>query len=194
MSREQLAELYRTFKQFAWRLEARDTYGVEGENERLQAWLEGRELPRSESKDNWKSLTSAAAEEGRPFSRVRMIRRPLTTYTRWEYSVYPDNLSAGEGVALLERDWLTEQDRENPLWNTDFWLFDDEVAVVQRYAEDGTYLGPVLADDVEPFVVLRRRALELAVPYGEFTLLPDQRSDDQQTQQVEVRQEAARIE
>ncbi|MEU4673973.1 DUF6879 family protein [Amycolatopsis sp. NPDC023774] len=189
MTGEELDELYRTFTRYAWRLEARDVYGVPEENARLQAWLAGRELPRSDSKDAWKELTGVAAAAGRPFARVRMIGRPLTDYTRWEHSIYPDNLSAGEDVRLLERSWLTAEDAANPLWNVDFWLFDDRVAVVQNYADDGSYLGPELAPDPAPYVALRARALELSVPYAEFSLLPDQRSDDQQIRESE----AARI-
>jgi hypothetical protein len=185
---DELNDLYHSCTRYAWRLEARDVYGVPEENDRLQAWLAGRPLPRSDSKDAWKELTSGAAAAGRPFARVRMIGRPLTDYTRWEYEVYSDNISAGEQVRVLERDWLTDADRNNPLWLEDFWLFDDEIAVVQNYGDDGSYLGPTRAADPAPYVALRRRALELSVPYSDFTLLPDQRRGEQQT-----RSEAARV-
>ncbi|GAA1983197.1 DUF6879 family protein [Amycolatopsis minnesotensis] len=175
MTREELAELYRSFRRYAWRLEARDVYGVPAENARLQAFLAGESLPESATKTAWGEQTAAAAAAGRSFARVRMIGHPVTDYTRWEMSVYPENIAAGEDVRILDRAWLND---ENPLWQQDVWLFDDETAVIQRYADDGAYLGPELADDPAPYVALRARALELSVPYSEYTLLPDQRSDE----------------
>lgn len=172
MTHAELDELYQGFAAYAWRLEARDIYGIPEDNARLQAWLAGREVPRSEPKDTWGDLTAAAAADGRPFSRVRMVGRPLTDYTRWEHSLYPENLAAGEDVRLLDRDWLTAVDQANPLWDVDFWLFDDQTAVIQRYDADGGYLGPSLAPDPAPFVTLRARALQLPVPFVEYTLLP----------------------
>lgn len=185
MRSEELDNLYRTFSRYAWRLEARDVYGVQAENERLQAFLEGRELPRSSSKDAWSSMTAAAASAGRPFARVRMVSRPVTDYTRWEFSVYPENIDAGEEVRVLDRAWLNDDD---PLWDTDFWLFDDDTAVVQNYAANGKYLGPSRVEDVRPYVELRTRALQLSVPFDEFTLLPEPRRGEQA---VRNQQEAA---
>jgi hypothetical protein len=179
MTSEELDHLYKSFTTYAWRLEARDVYGVPEENTRLQAFLEGRELPRSDSKDAWSQMTAAAAAAERPFARVRMVGRPVTDYTRWEFSVYPENIRAGEEVRVLDRTWLDADDEFGTLWNTDFWLFDDTTAVVQNYADDGRYLGPTLAEDARPYVQLRARALELSVPYNEFTLLPEPRSGEQ---------------
>lgn len=176
MTGEELDRLYQGFTTYAWRLEARDVYGVPDENERLQAFLEGRELPQSDTKNAWAQTTAAAAAAGRPFGRVRMVGRPVTDYTRWEFSVYPENIAAGEEVRVLDRTWLADND---PLWNTDFWLFDDTTAVVQNYAPDGRYLGPSLAEDVRPYVQMRARALELSVPFDEFTLLPEPRRGEQ---------------
>lgn len=189
MTGDELDQLYRSFSTSAWRLEARDVYGVPEENARLQAFLEGRELPRSTSKDSWSAMTAAAAAAGRPFSRVRMVGRPVTDYTRWEFSVYPENIAAGEEVRVLDRTWLTDDESLGELWHTDFWLFDDTIAVIQNYADDGRYLGPTLADDPTPYVQLRARALELSVPYQEFRLLPEpRRGEEQITRQPETTQ------
>lgn len=160
-----LDELYASFTRYAWRLEALDSYGIPTENERMQAFLAGMPQPRSESKDEWCVLTSKAAAQSRYFSRVRMVGHPLTDYTRWEFSVYPENLTAGEDVRILDRNWLTDT---NPLWNQDFWLFDDEVAVIQKYDTDGTYLGPQKAEDPRPYIELRQKALALSVPYHDY--------------------------
>lgn len=176
MTSEELDELYRSFTRYAWRLEALDVYGVPEENELLQAFLDGREPP-AMGPNPWADMTAAAAAAGRPFGRVRLVGRPVTDYTRWEFTMYPSSIEAGEQVRVLDRAWLAEED-DNPLWNVDFWLFDDEIAVVQHYAANGEYLGPSRAPDPAPFVELRKRALELSVPFSEYTLLPDQRREE----------------
>ena len=167
MNSDELGQLYRTFTRYAWRLEARDVYGVPDENARLQAFLAGRPVPPSSSKSAWTEMTLSAAAAERPFSRVRMVGHPITDYTRWEFSVYPENIAGGEEVRVLDRTLLPDED---PLWDVDFWLFDDKVAVIQNYDEQGHYLGPELAPDVARYVALRRRAMEASVPYDDYVL------------------------
>jgi hypothetical protein len=160
-----LGVLFETFERSAFRLEARDDYRVPEEEERLTAFLFGREVPPRTHDDEWLSLVSRATAAGRRIVRVRIVSRPFTDYTRFELAVYPENIGAGEEVRVLEREWLREM-RDG--WEEDFWLFDGGTAVVLRYDADGRFLGVEEGLNTERYLRIEREALERSVPFAHF--------------------------
>jgi hypothetical protein len=166
---DDLTELYTTFQRTAWRLEARDDYAVPGEDEDFDAFLAGRPVPPRTLENSWWLRTVAAATRaGKSFRRVRLVSHPVTDYTRFELASYPENIGAGEAVRILDRRFLSELDES---WSRqDFWLFDEEIAVLQRYSPHGAFLGVSRADDPRPYVEIRRRAESLSVPFEEYDL------------------------
>lgn len=137
-------DLFGSYQSYAWRLEARDVFNVGiGEDSNVTAWLAGRS--RSDRNSDWHLFTRTAREQGKPVSRVRLIGHPVTLYTAWEVSAYTDSIRAGEDVRILDRNQIA--DDLNPLWDMDFWLFDDQYVVEHR--------------DL---------ALRLSVPYDEYQL------------------------
>jgi hypothetical protein len=107
---------------------------------------------------------------------VRVVGRPVTDYTRFEFAAYPDNIAAGEDIEVIDREQL------DPAWSEvpDFWLFDDTTAFVQHFDDEGRFLGAEPVEDVAPFVQIRQLLIDLAttVPAGRYALdtVPRQRT------------------
>ena len=96
--------------------------------------------------------------------RVRLVSTPLTEYQRFQFRWgYEENTAAGEEISILDQ-------RPDGLWAVDFWLFDDRLAVVLEYDDEGRFLRPVVAETVESYRHARDMALKSAVPFREYRL------------------------
>jgi hypothetical protein len=171
-----LLDLLNTFTRYAWRLEALDTYDVSDERQQFEEFLAGQTPQPSADDLAWQAQARAVVASGRSIGRVRMVSHPVTDYTRFEWAAYPDNIAAGEDVRVYDRGWPGGADM---CFAQDFWLFDDRIAALMNYADDGQFLGIAIAEDVAPYLEVRRLALEQSVPFEEYTLLPTPRSEDQ---------------
>jgi hypothetical protein len=161
--------LFDNYRGYAWRLEARDVFNVGvGEDSDITAWLAGQY--RQDLYTDWRQFTRTGREQGKPVSRVRLVGHPITLYTAWEVSTYIDNIAAGEEVRVLDRNKIV--DDLNPLWDMDFWLFDDRYVAIMHYDRTGGFHGATVTDDVDRFVEHRTLALRLSVPHDEYQLPP----------------------
>lgn len=168
MTPDDLNELYRTYRESAFRLECRDVYAIPGEDADFDAFLSGQSFPtRTVDDDDWLGNVRDQVARGKYFGRVRLIGHPITDYTRFQMLCYPrENLPAGEEVRILDRRWLHAGDED---WTRqDFWMFDDRIVVLQHFDSDGHILGVSQATDPDPYVAIRRRAVELSVPFDRY--------------------------
>jgi hypothetical protein len=176
---EDLDELFRTYCHSAWRFECRDDYAVPGEDADFDDFLAGRPVaPRTIENNTYLANIARQRQEGKYFGRVRTVGHPITRYTEFEMASYPENIAAGEEVQILDRSWL---EPGNDDWTRqDFWLFDDAIAVLMNYDDQGHFLGVERAEDVQPYIAIRRRATQLSVPFASYRLVPPPRvsSDD----------------
>jgi hypothetical protein len=157
MTTPDLGKLFETFTTSAFRLECLPAYDVteDAEREAYAAWSAGEELPPVER--DWPKLVASAVAAGKTMQRVRLIETPPTEYQRFEMEHgYPDNVAAGEEIAILDH-------KPDGLLTVDFWLFDDTTAVVLEYDDAGRFLRPVVAETVEPYRHARDLALASAV-------------------------------
>jgi hypothetical protein len=166
---EEYSALFEGFSRSAFRVEARDEYNVPDEQEDLAAFSKGQKVPpRTPDNDSWLALVARATAAGRSMTRVRVIGRPVTSYTRFEFAAYQENVAAGERIRVIERAWLHGADTS---WaDTDFWLFDDETAALLRYGNQGHFLGADRASDLDTYLSAKQRALALSVDLADFTL------------------------
>lgn len=137
------ADLYRTCRVSARRLETRQRYDVTGDEERLRAFLAGEPLPPpSPGKLADLELITSLRRKGRYIGRVHVVSLPLTDYLRYELAVYAENAAAGEDVRIADgsRPILAELDQ-------DFALFDSETAILFDYDDAGKVRGYRIADD-----------------------------------------------
>ncbi|MGQ0778177.1 MAG: DUF6879 family protein [Pseudonocardiales bacterium] len=170
-----LTELFETFRESAFRLEALQHYVLEEDEPRRQAFRAGRPLPPRPGKIESMRVVRDAVVAGKRVHRVHVVELPLTEYLRYELAVYPENIAAGEDVRIADR----AAHRGLKELDTDFWLFDAEAerpAVVWfRYTADGRIVGRDYSDDPQD-VRRARTQRDLAVAHSlsldEFLALP----------------------
>jgi len=170
-----------TFRHSAFRLETLQRYAVEAEAERFQAWLERRPLPERSAETNpWLRRISETTEAGAKWSRVHLVRRPLTDYLGYEFVSYRESAIAGQDTRIVDLD----DHPELATLHEDFWLLDgdepDALAVLMRYDPDGRFLGAWRTDDppvVEACRQQRDVVMAASVPFEEFVAgVEDQRA------------------
>lgn len=171
-----LLELLDGFATYAWRLEALDTYDISDEREQFNDFLAGRTPTPSLDDLEWQARAREVTASGRRLGRVRMVGYPVTDYTRFEWTAYPDNIAAGEDIRVYDRRWPGGSEIR---FEQDFWLFDDETVALMNYNPDGQFQGITITEDVAPYLDIKRAALERSVPFDQFRLLPEPRSEGQ---------------
>ncbi|MCP2257779.1 hypothetical protein LX15_001465 [Streptoalloteichus tenebrarius] len=158
---------FRDFRKSAFRLEAHQVYAMPDESEDLRRFLAGEPPPKGYN-DGWHETIRNNLAAGKTMTRVKIVRRPLTDYTRFLMSVcIPDNVEAGEQYRIID-----VTDREVDLPEQDFWLFDDETAVRLNYRPDGTHVNNELvgSGDIDQYLRWRDLALAESVPFARYVL------------------------
>lgn len=162
---------WRTFfnahKREAFRLETRQSYGVESERAEYEHFLTTGQLDIPDT-DQWLTRVRHFRQTGRWVGRVHVLRRPLTDYLRYEFAVYGFTVTAGEDVRILD-----VTDMSDPgLPKQDFWLFDERDVVVMEYDDDGNQLGRDLLENADPasYIAWKHLALDLAVPFDSYRM------------------------
>jgi hypothetical protein len=163
---EAWSRYFRDFASSAFRLELHQVYTMPGEADELKRFQEG-ELPPPGYHYGWLDTVAEARKAGKTMRRVRVVTRPLTDYTRYEFVwgfVY--NVAAGEDIRILD---LTDQPGPG-LPDHDFWLFDEATVVELLYNPDGTQIGRELVEhpDLERYLGWRDAVWELAVPFTDY--------------------------
>jgi len=169
-----LARLFDTFTDSAFRLETQQIYDVSGEADAIAAFEAGRPLSEvTANMGRWYDRVRAHTAEGKRWQRVRIVERPLTRYTRYELFSYRGNVEAGEDIRVVDRSWHPDL----TTLTGDFWGFDLDtdhaVAVAMEYDDEGRFLAPHLVSDrqgTRDARVARDLALRFAVPLGEYSV------------------------
>jgi Family of unknown function (DUF6879) len=165
-------DLYQNCRVSAYRLEVQQYYHVPEDIERQAAFREGRPLPppRPHAVESLR-LIRQLTQAGRRIGRVHVVDRPLSEYVRYELSLYPSNVEAGEEVWIADRSAHPDLDQ----LRTDFAIIDGETGqpdvITFQYDDAGRLLGYEHVADRDlarrcwqDFVLVR----ECAVPLAEF--------------------------
>jgi hypothetical protein len=163
---EAWSRYFRDFASSAFRLELHQLYTMPGEADELRRFRAG-EQPPADYHYGWLDTMAEARKAGKTVRRVRVVRRPLTDYIRYEFAwgfVY--NVEAGEDIRILD---LTDQPGPE-LPDHDFWLFDDTTVVKLLYRPDGTQIGRELLTnpDLDAYLARRNAAWQAAVPFRDY--------------------------
>ncbi|MFD5000969.1 DUF6879 family protein [Streptomyces buecherae] len=156
---------FRDFQRSAWRFEVQPRYTMPAEAESLARFLRGEPKPENHNAA-WHVTVGRAREAGKTIGRVRVVRRPLTDYQRYQFAWgIPGNIKAGEDIRVLD---LTDSDIRLP--EQDFWLFDESIVVHLNYRPDGTQINRELIEDpdLSTYLAWRDRARESAVPFSAY--------------------------
>jgi hypothetical protein len=153
------ADLYRTCRFTARRLETRQHYEVPGDQDRQRAFRAGEPLPPpGPGKQGDLELITGLRLAGRYIGRVHVVDRPLSDYVCYELTVYVENVAAGEDVLIADRSIYPELEG----LTEDFVIFDAETVILFDYDDDGLVRGYRVTDDREAFDRCRAQ-YELAV-------------------------------
>lgn len=162
---------FAAFTRSAWRLETLPAYGTPESDPEFAAYLQlGHQLPPLEdrpAKQTWMADVRRAVAQGKQLGRVHALRRPLSPYLAYELATYPENIAAGEEVRITDLNEHPELAGLGP----DFWLLDNELALVMDYDDQGRFLD--LNRTENPTVVracrqMRHLAIACSVPLQEF--------------------------
>jgi hypothetical protein len=154
------------FRTAAFRLEVRRSYGVLSEDAAFQTFLDGGD-PGIDWLSDWLDGARRKTAAGKRIERVRIIDEPPSDFLRFELSVTPHNLEAGEDIRYLPRGIAKELD----IPNEDFWLFDATTVLILNFDDNDRFSGiePVTESaKVAPYVSARDIAWQHAVPYRAY--------------------------
>ena len=152
------------FKESAFRLERMAAYNIAEEAEMLAAFRRGEKVQLPEDHP-WPPLVKRQCSSGKVMQRARVVDRPPTEYQRFELSLYPHSVAAGERIHVYERGSIPEI----LLYEVDFWLFDNHTVYILNYDAEGHFLGFEQAYDVVTYRRIRDLALERSIPLADFT-------------------------
>jgi hypothetical protein len=160
----EFGKLFTSMESSAFRLEALDVYSIPGEEEDLARFRKGQKPPH-DTNAQWAQTIGAAISRGVDFQRVRLVRKPVSEYVRFETEWgYKFNVPAGEQTfALFYEDVITFRN-EVPILK-DFWLFDNSRCFLMAYDFWGRFLGvnEIPREAVPAYVQLKAECLERAV-------------------------------
>jgi hypothetical protein len=152
------------FKESAFRLERCPSYSMPEEAEMLAAFKRGEKVQLPEDHP-WPPLVKRHCSAGKVMQRARVVDRPPTEYQRFELSLYPHRVEAGEQIHIYERGSIPEIF----LYEVDFWLFDNSTVYILNYDAEGRFLGTEPAYNLVQYRRIRDLALERSIPLAEFT-------------------------
>jgi Family of unknown function (DUF6879) len=152
------------FKESAFRLERCPSYNLPEEAEMLAAFKRGEKVQLPENHP-WPPLVKRQCSAGKVMQRARVVSRPPTEYERFELSLYPHSIEAGEQICVYERGSIPEIFR----YEADFWLFDNHTVYILNYDAEGHFLGTEPAYDMVTYRRIRDLALERSIPLADFT-------------------------
>jgi hypothetical protein len=156
---------FRDFKRSAFRLEVHQVYTMPNEQADFARFLAGEELP-PDHNSAWYETIRANIAAGKTMTRIKLVRRPFTDYTRYLMSVgVPGNAAAGEEYRIID---ITEKSVDLP--EQDFWMFDEEVVVLLNYRPDGTQINRerVESTDIDQYVRWRDTGMKESVLFSEY--------------------------
>jgi hypothetical protein len=152
------------FQRSAFRLERMQAYFIPQEAKLLAAFRRGEDV-QVPVDHPWPALVQRATESGKTMQRVRVVAHPLSDYVRFELSLYPRSVEAGEEIRVANLD----DHPELVACDQDFWLFDDEVAVVLNYDDRGGFLGSHTESDVDRYRNLRELVVACSMELSAYT-------------------------
>ncbi|MFJ1593937.1 DUF6879 family protein [Kitasatospora albolonga] len=158
--------VFDTFEREAWRFEGQPTYTMPREQENISRFLKGESKPLGHN-SRWHERVRGYRDAGLRIGRVRVVRRPLTDYQRYQFAWgIPGNIAAGEDIRVLD---VTHDDFGLPLTGRDWWMFDDVRIAHLNFRPDGTQINRELYEgDPAPYREWKRIALARAVPFAEY--------------------------
>ena len=169
MTPEEFDAVFDTFQASAFRLETLQSYAISAEDAWLRAFREG--LPRPERSirtSAWLRRVAVSTMAGKSWSRVRLVRHPLSEYLRYEILGYIESAAVGEETRIVDLDLYPHLKDLGP----DFWHFDadepGEFAIAMLYDPDGNILHCERTTELNWCREQREAALSCSIGLAEY--------------------------
>lgn len=154
------------FHRTAFRLEVRDSYAVASDGGDFARYLAGEPAPDAARKNAWLDTLRAERRAGKIRQWVHVVHGPLSDYLRFEMEWgYLPNIAAGAQVRILD---LAEQPRPSSLVDEEFWLLDNDAALIMHYDDDGQFTGAEPSENLDRYRRARDAAWNSAVPFADY--------------------------
>ena len=154
-----------------FKAEVRQDYSGEDMNPSLERWLHGDRvgalaLLTSEILGNFDDELRAKTQQGVSFRRVRVVAKPLTPYTAWEFECFRRfSIPAGEQILCVDQSEILDLRMPDGDWE----ILDDKYVTICHYNETGRMVEKTFlhqgVDDIEPYLDLRKALLHRAQPF-----------------------------
>lgn len=157
--------MFSSFERSAWRLETQGVYREPNETEHLRKFLAG-EPDDIRWLTDWFTGIRDIRAAGKTFGRVRVLTDPLTDYLRFELSLTPPAVAAGEDIRVMSAHLAVEL----MLPTYDYWLFDDEIVAKMHFGPDGFVGAEMIRDKsaVAQHQYWRSVAWSHATPFADY--------------------------
>lgn len=157
-----------TMQQEWFKLEVLQSYVGEDDCPSLRAWLEGDKeaslkLLETDTR-GWANQLSQKREQGLLMRRIRIVEKPYSLYTEWEFECYRHtNIPSGEQVFIVDKKDIPSVD----LPSGDLMMFDNELVTICAYDDSGRVTAQTFYDQndtITHFLQLKQMLLSLAQP------------------------------
>ena len=92
-----------------------------------------------------KGLYESAKAKGIKLSRIRMVKKPISEYLRYEFLSYLESQKYGESISIIEEQDFDKLDRKITM---DYVLFDSTTLLVLDYDENQIFKGAYCSKNV----------------------------------------------
>jgi hypothetical protein len=163
-------QYWQDMKQEWFKVEVLQDYTGEDDSPSLRAWLAGNKeqslaLLEKTSHNGWREMCKEKRDAGVLMRRIRIIEKPYTPYTKWEFEFYKHiNIAGGEQIFIVNKQAVADVD----LPSGDLMMFDNKRVVVCIYDKTGRMTKQTFYDendDISSFLRLKHDLLSLAQPF-----------------------------
>lgn len=170
LTEDDFSRLVQDFRHTAFRLETLPVYDVPEERCLFSSYLAG-DL-KAPAEDEWVEFVKQATLQRKRISRVHLLPQKLTPYLRFEIEWgYVHSAQVGEDIHLvLSSTAISDLDRADG----DFWLFDDDTAIVLDYTPGGAFQCArrvVGREHLDRLRATRDRVMKNALPLTKYLSL-----------------------
>lgn len=151
LSWETFGELFTSVQRTALRLEVRERYNTDVDQEAQRQFRAGEPVDLGWAQD-WLEMVRKATSEGKVFCRVRVVNVPLSEYNRYGIWFAEHTIAAGEDIRYLDRAQAAG------LPDFDYWLLDSDKVVKLHFDADDR---PVTAEAITDAAVVNELAAAL---------------------------------
>ena len=113
----------------------------------------------------WWDFIKEKTDAGVKMQRVRLIKYPLTEYTKTELIIHKKSVMYGDDIRTIDDDDFQKLKSEMlhaanlDINLKDFWLIDDRVCLQMQYDENGKWLGFEVDNEVEKYIKIKEALL-----------------------------------